>query len=335
MMAIGFTALAVSIRLRLSDAALRAWRNRILLLGVTCTLAVLAAEAATRFVFRDVTISADNSSFFSRRWKSAVNEHGVRERSFSLQKEANTYRVAVIGDSLTFGNGLPAEERYSDLINKWLPDRFEALNFGIPGNNTPHHLETLRSRVLPAHPDFVLLQWFINDIEGDDLARRTRQATLAPDPAMHRWWNRYSALYVIANMRWAEMQMALGWSPSYTDWLKATAGDPASAEARRDAGQLREIIDTARRHNIGIGIVLFPETGFPLDATYPFEFLHERVLAICQEKGIRCLDLRPDFAKVQDRRSLWVSRLDQHPSARANETAAVKILEAFQRDWVK
>ena len=129
--------------------------------------------------------------------------------------------------------------------------------------------------------------------------------------------------------------MALGWSPSYTDWLKATAGDPASAEVRRDAGQLREIIDTARRHNIGIGIVLFPETGFPLDATYPFEFLHERVLAICQEEGIRCLDLRHDFANVKDRRSLWVSRLDQHPSARANEIAAVKILEAFQRDWVK
>ncbi len=113
------------------------------------------------------------------------------------------------------------------------------------------------------------------------------------------------------------------------------AGDAASADARRDAGQLREIIDTARRHNIGIGIVLFPDTGPALDATYPFEFLHERVLTICQEEGIRCLDLRRDFANVKDRRSLWVSPLDHHPSARANEIAAVKILEVFQSHWVK
>ncbi len=215
-MAIGFIALAISIRLRLSDAAFRAWRNRIILLGVTCTLAALAVEAATRFVFRNVTISADSTSFFSRRWISDVffNEHGVRERSFSLQKAANTYRVALIGDSFTFGNGLPAEERYSDLMEKWLPDRIEVLNFAIAGNNTPHHLEMLRSRVLAAHPDFVLLQWFVNDIEGDDLARRPRQVTLAPHPAMHRLLNRHSALYVMANMRWAEMQIALGWSPS-------------------------------------------------------------------------------------------------------------------------
>src|SRR5688572_8277927 len=164
-MAIGVVALAISIRLRLSDAAFRAWRNRIILLGVTSALAALAVEAATRFVFRNVTISADNTSFFSRRWINDVffNEHGVRERSFSLQKAANTYRVAVIGDSFTFGNGLPAEERYSDLMEKWLPDRIEVLNFAIPGNNTPHHLEVLRSRVLAAHPDFVLLQWFVND----------------------------------------------------------------------------------------------------------------------------------------------------------------------------
>jgi hypothetical protein len=218
-------------------------------------------------------------------------------------------------------------------MNAWLPDRFEVLNFAIPGDNTPQHLQTLRSRVLPTKPDFVLMQWFVNDIEGDDLSGRPRPSSLAPHPSLHRWLNRHSALYVIANLRWAEIQIALGWYPSYADYLKTRAGDPDSPDSRRDATQLRDIVDMARAQGVDFGIVLFPDTGAALDAHYPFEFLHERVLGICREEGIQCLDLRRDFATVKDRRLLWVSPFDHHPSARANEMAAIRILEVFEPHW--
>ena len=175
-MVVGLVALAISIRLRLSDAEFRAWRNRIILLAVTCAVAALAVEAATRFVFRDVTTGSDNGGFFSLRWARGghvqTNGDGFRERSFSVTKPAGTYRIVVLGDSFTFGNGLEANERYSDRLQAWLPHGYEVLNFGAPGANTPQHLYTLRARVLPADPDFVLLQWFVNDIEGDSVEGR-------------------------------------------------------------------------------------------------------------------------------------------------------------------
>ncbi len=333
----GVTFLTFALRDRLDDRQRASLRSGLMVMTVALVVATAGAEGATRWVFRHVTTSADSGSFFSRRWVNHVgfNRHGFRERDFAIEKAQGAYRVAIIGDSLTFGNGLPAEKRYSDLMNAWLPDRFEVLNFAIPGDNTPQHLETLRSRVLPVRPDFVLLQWFVNDIEGDDLSRRPRPALLVPHPGLHRWLNRHSALYVIANLRWAQIQIALGWYPSYADYLKTRAGDPRSPDARRDAMQLRDIVGVARRHGIEIGIVLFPDTGASLDANYPYEFLHERVLGICREEGLHCLDLRRDFARVKDRRALWVSPFDHHPSARANEMAAVRILEVFEKDWEK
>ncbi len=118
---------------------------------------------------------------------------------------------------------------------------------------------------------------------------------------------------------------------SYADYLKGRAGDPQSADARRDAETLKTIIDEVRSQGRAIGIVLFPDPGPDLGDSYPFAYLHDHVMNVCRETNVPCLDLRKDFAAIPDRRSLWVSPFDHHPSARANEIAAVKILEVFRR----
>lgn len=331
---IGLTAIELALRTRLSRKAIAAWRLRALLLTITAGLALLAAEGVARFLFRDVTTSADTGSYFSRRWLNDIswNAHGFRAPAVDPGKRPGIYRIAVIGDSLTFGNGLPRAERYSDRLDAWLPDHYEVLNFGTGGANTSYHLEVLHKHVLPASPDFVLLQWYVNDIEGDDTSGRPRPNNLLP-PGPHRWLNRRSALYVLANLRWAELQFAMGWYPSFAQYLEARAGDPNSADARRDDRLLREFIATAHSRGVGVGMVLFPDTGVPLDASYPYAYLHDRVLQICAQTGIDCVDLRRDFAAVKDRQSLWVSPFDHHPSAKANQLAALKILDVFRPRW--
>jgi hypothetical protein len=57
------------------------------------------------------------------------------------------------------------------------------------------------------------------------------------------------------------------------------------------------------------------------------------VLATCDEMQLTCIDLREDFAAIKDRRTLWASRLDHHPSARANAIAAEKILTTYSGLW--
>lgn len=333
---LGVGALVIALADRLDAERRTEWRNRMVAVAISVVLAGAAAEAATRWVFRDVTTSADSGAFFSRDWARGnivLNEYGFRERSFATVKPTGIYRIAVIGDSFTFGNGLLPAERYSDRLDAWLPDRFEVLNFGTPGDNTPHHLDALRASVLQTHPDFVLLQWFVNDIEGNDLTRRPVASNLVPFTSIHRWLNGHSAFYAVGNLRWRELQVALGVSPNFTDYLRTRAGDAGSDDARREAATLRRIIETSRLAGAEVGIVLFPDAGYDLGAAYPFAFLHERTLAVCREMAVPCLDLRESFAKLHNRRSLWVSPFDHHPSARANDIAAADILRVFQPFW--
>jgi hypothetical protein len=333
----GVTFLAIALHDRIDERSRAAWPQHLLATGIAVVVATAGAEAATRWIFRDVTTSADSGSFFSRRWANdvALNQHGFREREFSLEKPPQTFRIAVVGDSFTFGNGLAREERYTDLLGQWLGDRFEVLNFGIPGDNTPQHLDTLVSRVLPASPNFVLLQWFVNDIEGSDLSHRPRPAFLIPSPDIHRWLNRHSALYAVANMRWAEIQIMLGWSPSYADYLMQRAGDANSTDAQREAQLVHHIVEAAHRSHVDIAFVLFPDTGAPLDANYPFGFLHDRILELCRAERIQCVDLRARFSREKDRRSLWVSPFDHHPSAKANNLAATELFYLLRNQFTR
>ncbi len=69
------------------------------------------------------------------------NRYGFRGRNFETPKPKGVYRVAVFGDSLTYGVGLAVNERYTNiaeqLLNEAFDDRqFEVLNFGICGWST-------------------------------------------------------------------------------------------------------------------------------------------------------------------------------------------------------
>src|SRR3990172_85594 len=66
------------------------------------------------------------------------NKHGFREKDFSYPKPPGTYRIMVLGDSFTWGEGLAVQERYTaiaeKLLNEHFDDRkFEVLNFGTRG----------------------------------------------------------------------------------------------------------------------------------------------------------------------------------------------------------
>jgi lysophospholipase L1-like esterase len=314
-----------------------AWRDRATLMSITLLISTIGAEFVTRLIFRNVTTGSDNGGYFSRRWNSTgsvqENSAGFRGREFTRSKPAGDYRIAVVGDSFTYGNGVRAEDRYSDVLQSRLPSHFEVLNFGVPGANTPEHRRLVTQLLRDVRPDFILLQWFVNDVEDDDTAGRPVFRTLMPYHPLHNWLNSSSALYAIANMQWSEAQVSLGMTTSYVEYLQRRFGDPDSKDSVRDRELLRDLIAKTQQAHVPIGIVLFPDTAAPIDEHYPFAYLHERVLAVCRERAITCLDLRSEFAKIKDRQALWASRLDHHPSAKANAIAAVKILEAYAPQW--
>src|SRR5262249_38024874 len=263
--------------------------------------------------------------------KVSVNRNGYRDREFG-PKDPNRYRIAVIGDSLTWGQGIDARERFTNLIEDALGPRYEVLNLGIPGHDMPQHLDVL-DQALTAQPDFILLQLFINDFETAEM-ERPRPHPLISDAAA-RGRGRSSVLYDLFSRAWDQIQVSTGLTESYVHYLDRNLRDPDAPNAKIAFGMLRQFLEKTKASRVGAGVVLFPMTDAmgPNGANYPVGFIHDRVREITTEEAVPYLDLLPAFSTYADPRSLWVSPFDAHPNAVANTRAAQEILNRFGGAW--
>lgn len=322
-------------------------RKNCVIFIVMLILYLVLGELALRAWFSDITTTYDNRSYFALKWKAAnirTNSAGYREREFDRPKPAGVYRIAFLGDSFTFGQGIREEERLSNLLERELNKRargIEVLNFGNPGHNTADEVKVLKTDVLPeVAPDFVLLQWYINDLEyrpapsamaedgagktGGDLVNEFKQKML----------NVSVIYFLLADVghRVRDMMVA-----SHADETYARVGDPDSPESREAEKAMIEFIRTARAGNVPVGVVLVPHLSPLKGGDYPFLYLHKRVLGLCEREGIVCVDLFPvmepylkDGAKYMQ---LWVNRFDSHMGPFANELAVQRLMEVFGPSW--
>ena len=243
----------------------------------------------------------------------------------------------MVGDSFTYGQGIPTEDRLTEILQERLggdPGRFEILNFGRKGTETFEHVETLKEAVLPAAPHFVLLQWFINDVEGDDKSGRPRGWRFLPSDFLR---NR-SALHYLVNRHWGSLQGRVGLSGVYSEYMIDRFGDPSSPDSLAAARAQEEFLELAKAAGAGVGMVLFP--GLSADyadgdpQSYTLGFLMDRALETCRAFAVTCVDLRPTYAGTRPKQKLWANRLDSHPGRLANEMAAEAVLDAFRAQWV-
>lgn len=331
-------------RLRLARVA-GSLRWRPFLINVTVALVALAvslvaAEFALRVALRSVRTAGDIRVYFHQSEQNK-NSLGFREREFSLAKPDGVYRIGVIGDSLSWGPGVPTAERFSNLVERFLDEqrgpgpRYEVLNFGLSGMDTEDEVRMLRELVLKTAPDFVLLQWYVNDFENGDHADRPRPAPLVRPGILHLKLLQSSALYALLDPKWEALQEALGLVETFPAYMYRRFGDPEGPDSVYEIERVKEFIGECRSHGIPVGIVLFPSVGPRLvQGAYDYDYLHDRVLAACRDEGVTCVDLRSTFAAYTDYRTLWASPLDPHPSALANRLAAERLMAAFGPTWL-
>jgi hypothetical protein len=304
------------------------------LLIITIAIFSVGAEVLLRSVYRDVTTTADNLSYFSKNWLKTVrnNRWGFRERDFDPIRPPRTYRIAVIGDSLAFGQGISEDERFSNLIEKRLNEsgkgRYEVLNFALPGAETDDELAFLIRAVLTARPDYVLLQWYTNDVLGPD------DKNQAPEPValIPKALRKNSALFYFVHRQIGSLQTRLGFVEDGDSYQVARFRDPNSPSSLAAAESMKLFIEICRKFDIPAGMVLFSESYFNPESR--LDFLLERTLQFCQTRKLRCLDTRPILLPHQGNIKLWASRLDPHLSSFANRLVADRLMETFSDVWL-
>jgi D-alanyl-lipoteichoic acid acyltransferase DltB (MBOAT superfamily) len=125
-----------------------------------------------------------------------INQWGMRDKPYEKAKPANTYRIALLGDSHAFGLGLANDEVFEatleERLNSDAPQastlkqtsslKYEILNFGIEASFLLSQLMILDDRILPFRPDALFLMAHRRDEERtvEDLAKAVKNGLPVP-----------------------------------------------------------------------------------------------------------------------------------------------------------
>jgi hypothetical protein len=84
-----------------------------------------------------------------------INSKGLRDDETGYEKPAGKFRIVLLGDSRTFGFGVPIEKHFSTLLEGYFKD-VEVINMGVGGYGVDQQLLSLRSEGFRYGPDLVL-----------------------------------------------------------------------------------------------------------------------------------------------------------------------------------
>lgn len=93
-----------------------------------------------------------------------INSYGMVGKEYKLRKEKNTFRILVLGDSITEFNwyveNLEVELNNSNLNSKY---NFEIWNGGVCGYEVNQYLNYLKYKGITYNPDMVIIGFCLND----------------------------------------------------------------------------------------------------------------------------------------------------------------------------
>ncbi len=249
-----------------------------------------------------------------------INSMGLRDQEYTLEKPASTYRILVLGDSMTFGWGAAVADTFSkklerDLNQKSTGIRFEVINSGVGNYNTSQEVEYFRERGVRFHPDLVILCYFINDAE----------VTQVPNLG---WLQERSYLYALLWSRARIIQERMKIRMNSEEYYRNLYQDsnPGWSEAKASLRKFPEIAQSISAKSL---LVVIPELRKLQEGGHPFGFVYDQVSAVVKESGGETLQLLPSFqaAGIKDEHLLWVCPTDAHPSELAHRIMGDAILK--------
>jgi lysophospholipase L1-like esterase len=254
-----------------------------------------------------------------------TNRYGFRDRDYdSPGKPAGMVRIAFIGDSVTLGLGVDADDifvrRFESMANEGDGSpAVQALNFGVDGYNTVQIHELLQTRVMAFEPDRVVYVMSLNDFNlGASTGEKTGYFRKPTSFFLLNLWTLYTRMSVIGR--------AVLTNPELHRWWFATGRTAVFAE-------ILAMRDLLRQHGIPFSIAIVPL--FRFDATtfaeYPLADVHRAVAQFCSVNGIPFTDLEDDFRQRTLRPQEYGDDV-WHPNARGHRIIAEELIRAGLSD---
>lgn len=255
-----------------------------------------------------------------------INSAGLRDYEYRLEKPKDVYRIAVIGDSITWGYN-QLEDTYPKALERKLrgnfqDKKFEVINFGIESTGSQNHLELMKKRVLLYSPDLVILGYCLNDILDD-----VRNAQV---PSIIKWITQrsYLASFVlvksISGLRIFRAKWGFMTHDKYYKQVLELYNDKKKVPLT--GAFLREMNDLSKHDEIKFVVIIFPFKNQlePNASVKP----QKVVSTACIKEEIPFLDMRSELKKNKiDMNKIYLHGDTIHFSALSNEIIANSIVK--------
>lgn len=268
----------------------------------------------------------------------SINSFGFRDKEYSPTKPDETLRIAVVGDSVTFGKGVDQDKTYAKVLERKLngdcTQHIEVLNFGVYAYNTFREYAAIKEQVMHFNPDLIVMLYVLNDPELDidlGLNKTVKQKSLV-ERVREGLTNNVYTYQFLARIYFASQALNQNLSLNILSYYPMIHSDEFAGWTRvvDTFGELHEL---SVREDVPVVIFMQPEL-YRLERDYPFLDIHEQVIETAHANGLRAFDLYPYF-KGKRTRSLRVHNFqDRHPNDEGHDIIAHGMLSTLREEQI-
>lgn len=191
--------------------------------------------------------------------------HPDFKNHLNTDKKKDTFRIIVVGDSFTFGNGVEKNETYSYFLEQKLNQndgsglKYEVLNFAMLGYDLTQINSLVQEQIPYFNPDLVIYGYSINDLNAVGYAKKDKEVVkifeeqkIVPylfDVPHNPWMLEHLATYRFINLRGTRVIRKM--YPEYK-----SKEYPLSQ--RISENMVNQILKTCNKNNISFYILNIP-----------------------------------------------------------------------------
>jgi lysophospholipase L1-like esterase len=268
---------------------------------------------------------------YSVSWIGAIayryNGAGFRDVEHAVAKPPGVERIAVVGDSVSEGYGVPFHDVFADDVQRRLGSSIEVLNIAMSGLNSPQEVHLLETDGLRYQPDLVVLNFVLNDCDFYSLYKpalafgKKKDSEIGllgiPVPPAVKRALKSSALIYFVKERTDELMASE--DHEAVDYVASIWSKPENRKKVSDS--LEKLAALGRAHGFDAVVLIWPVlVDFE---SYPYREIHRWVAEQAESLGIPAIDLLPAFAEAGGRSRFFLSADDAfHPNGRGHDVAA-------------
>lgn len=271
------------------------------------------------YLYYDYLPGLDRADYADESLRLVTNSHGLADREYSVEKPAQTRRIAVLGDSITRGQGTRFGTNYESLLEERLNERHlgpgiervEVINFSVSGYRITQTLEVALEKVPPYQPDIYVVA--------------------LSDLSVFRKWGHHlgQLIYDGIDLKYPYLRNMAG-EARLSDSDRLGTMDAKLSKFRLPTIHwiLSEIKGHAQGAEAELIVLLVPTVMAP--AVLEEEFIGIREMLT--ELDITFIDLLDSFGGVSDITQFSVSGRNRHPNERGHRRLFEQLYERVQAD---